>query len=837
MVNIAIPHVWRGKLSPLAEASQAQWGGKARSLAKLHTLPDTLAHVPHGVVISATVFDSLPNELQQRIRQGDVQVTLPEHLAQPLLSYLAAVAPLCFWAVRSSALDEDGQQASFAGQFDSFLNIPLSEVPQHICRVWASGFAERSLAYRQKHGLSHNTSVPAVLLQEMVVAHSAGICFSADPVQSERGVCVISAVAGLADRLVSGEVDGELYRVSAENHVFATANGTLDPEQVLRIAQLARYCEQQQQHPQDIEWAFDAQGVLYLLQSRPITTLEKVIWWDNSNIIESYSGISSPLTYTFAARAYRTVYRRLLTLFGVPSTVIAQNGEVLDNMIGYLQGQIYYNLSNWYRALSLLPGFSFNRRFMEQMMGVASGMPAELQVQSQNSKGQDTWYFAKTLMGLWRSFKQLPALRRRFYQRLNRVLNQPKALDHLSISQLMQYYRKMDQELLEHWDAPLVNDFCAMVFYGVLRQLCGRWLDGNEALQNDLIGASGSIISAEPAQKLQEMADYLRSNPPALADFSAVSRSDLPTVLARWPQFKQAFDAYLQRFSNRCLEELKLESPTWSDEPEILAQIIARLARYPQVEQHAQSRREAAENVVHERLNGWQKAIFFWVLGYARECIIERENLRFERTRVFGEARRVMRALGRQFQQQGILERADLVFYLTLEELLAYADGRSVSRDIGAVAQLRYQENQQFTSLAPLPRRFRSLGYPYRDLGQFNVKVPTSVTEHQQGTPCSPGMVRGTVRVIRDPKAIQLQEPCIFVAERTDPGWIIILPLALGLIVERGSLLSHSAIVSRELGIPGIVGVNDVTAWLQDGDEIEMDGSSGRIKLLKRANP
>lgn len=281
------------------------------------------------------------------------------------------------FAVRSSARQEDGAEHSHAGQFDTFLNVTAKEVAKAAKNVWQSGFGETVTTYRAvKSG--GEAEGPAVIVQRMIDATCAGVAFSADPVSGRRDRVVISAIAGLGERLVSGEEDGETWVVT-DTAQGPDAPDVLTRDQAQEVATLARKAEEVFGSPQDIEWAFDADG-LHILQSRPITTKllpppnpdTALTIFDNSNIVESYPGMVSPLTYSFAVHVYARVYRALVSLLGVSEYTINANASVFGNMLGRVDGRVYYNLVNWYRALALLPGFTLNRAYMETMMGVVS---------------------------------------------------------------------------------------------------------------------------------------------------------------------------------------------------------------------------------------------------------------------------------------------------------------------------------------------------------------------------------------------------------------------------------------------------------------------------------
>lgn len=815
-------------IASLDDCIAGKAGGKAKSLAiltqaQVGRIPLFLAVLPHACEVSRT-GDDPPNSPADAVTH-DLQTALPTLGPGP-------------YAVRSSALDEDGAEHSFAGQLSSFLNVAAPDVPARVADVWRSGLTGHVLAYRRERGLD-STQAPGVVIMPMIQPRVAGVAFSADPVSGDRDVAVISAVAGLGEALVSGEATGETYRVQGVDVVGASP--LLRPTEVRDIAALARACESHFGHPQDIEWAIDDAG-LWLLQSRPITTLKRgfahpddeVVWWDNSNIVESYSGVTTPLTFSFARRAYGAVYRRLLSLLGVSDAEIMRNGSVLDGMIGLYRGRIYYNLSHWYKALALLPGFSVNRKFMETMMGVSEGMPEGLTVQASRGRAQDALHLARTVVGLVRSHQRLPRDRDTFLARLADVLRKPEPpLSERSLAGLAAHYRELEAKLLHRWDAPLVNDFMAMVHYGVLKTLCVKWLgDTQGTLQNDLITATGGMVSAEPAERIKNLAGMVPAELLPVLENGTVAE-----IEAALPEPALAAGrAYLDKFGERTNDELKLESRTLHDDATPLWRAVARQMRHGSQEHGGTQKRRGAEESALARLKPHQRPVFRYVLRNAREKVRDRENLRLERTRVFGRARTILRECGKRLQEADVLDNADDVFYLEVEEVLGFVEGGTSTVSLRDLATMRKKEFQTYHTEPSPPRRFSTRGALH--LAQIkpaqSAKPPAS-GDTRHGIGCSPGTLRGPVRVIHDPTTAELNEPVIMVAERTDPGWILILPMARALIVERGSLLSHSAIVARELGIPAVVAVDGVMDWLKDGDEVELDGQTGVVTRIPKA--
>jgi pyruvate,water dikinase len=230
-----------------------------------------------------------------------------------------------------------------------------------------------------------------------------------------------------------------------------------------------------------------------------------------------------------------------------------------------------------------------------------------------------------------------------------------------------------------------------------------------------------------------------------------------------------------------------------------------------------------------------RRLLFGWVLRNARARVRDRENLRFERTRLFGRVRSIFVELGRKLHALDLLADPRDVFYLEVNEILGFIDGTTSATDLKGLVSLRRAEFDRYRSSEPPADRFETLGIVYQG-NSFQSREGQAAAgvggDQRQGIGCCPGVVRGPVRVITDPRNAVLRKGEILVAERTDPGWIMLFPSASGLLVERGSLLSHSAIVAREMGIPAIVSLSGVTRWLKDGDQVELDGGRGVVKKL-----
>jgi pyruvate,water dikinase len=812
--------ILRGK--SVLEAGTAKAGGKGLALAQMQ---EAGFRVPPFLVIPPDAFAN-----------GKLGAEATSELGQCLQELGDSLA------VRSSARSEDGAGDSHAGQFLTELDVKAKDVASAAARVLKSGLKRSVAAYRARRGHA-DVELPAVVVQEMVKAAAAGVAFAADPVSGRRDRIVVSAVKGLGDSLVSGLEDGETWMLSSPRfEVIARPMGdtVLTDDQAREVAKLCGTVSATRGKPQDIEWAYGDDGTtLYLLQARPITTPmlpeapaeEKLFVLDNSNIVESYPGLVSPLTFSFAVQAYARVYRTFLHMVGVSQKAIEAHRAELGNMLSRVDGRMYYNLGNWYRLLSLLPFFSRNRQHMETMMGVASPLPDEAMAGAAPTPGN----FAILRM-VWRLLWQairLPATYRAFMARVaDAVLPRADAprLSGLPLSALAAEYRRIEAALLDRWDAPIVNDFLCMMSFGASRKLLQRWAgDRGLALHNDVMIGQGDIISAEPARLIREAGDIARDQSDILA---ALQRENAAEVFAL-ANIGPKLSSYVERFGDRRIGELKLEQPTLNDDPTPLLRAVHASARAGRAVPDKKDPREQLRALFSG--HPLRRRLASWALAYAKARVRDRENLRFERTRIFGHARRVFLAMGHAIKARGLLAEPGHIFQLTVAEVLGIAEGSAVTGDLKNLVALRLKEQEAFARLPDPPERILMRG-AIAEKQQIETGVRRRAAETSErertGTACGGGTVTGVARVIRDPALEQVKPGEILVARHTDPGWISHFANAAAVVAERGSVLSHSAIVSRELGIPCVVALADACAWIKSGEPLEVDGSSGRVRKI-----
>jgi len=799
---------------------------KASNLIQLR---DANFNVPRFVLIPAPVFDHFRAGLSSSVTAEEIiSAPLTESLAKQILDIIRPLLDSDL-AIRSSMGDEDSARHSFAGQLDSLLNMRGSDaVLAAVKACWASAYGERAQAYRKENNLSADKISMEVIVQVMVPAEVSGVIFTTDPVARDPRVMMISVVEGLGEALVQGEVAGETVRVNRTSGEVEGTGNILKREQIVELVSISKKIEELFGAPQDIEFAI-AEDEVFILQARPITTpiYTEQMLWDNSNITESYSGVTTPLTFSVIRGSYATVYRQFLSLMGVQR----MDESVLRNLLGLYNGQVYYQLLNWFQALSWLPAFEQNKAFMEQMMGVKQSLKTGAAVKSGGRLALLRWGIR--MIGLHFASERLA---HKFLMNFNAVLREYQAKDFSTMTphQLRTAYLDLETRVLGEWRAPILNDFLAMIFFGILRRLSENWLDPGGSLHNDLLAGDGQIESLQPAKRVQALARHVISDLPLQTVFELEPNETLHRIRSQneFASFRSQLDEYLNLYGDRCMNELKLEEPNLRDDPLPLIRMIAAAAKNP-IEMPVESPVRAKAEARVSALPFFKRILVRWVMQNARRYVRNRENLRFARSRLFGLLRGILNSLGNQWAEIKILEQANDIYYLTIGEIWDFVEGTAVSQNLRGIVALRRAEYAEHkNNSAPLPDRFETFGIPYLDTPRDLLTRPSSDGMTLQGVGCCSGQIRGRTRVVRSVNEVSDLGGEILVAERTDPGWVFLYPSASGILVERGSPLSHSAIVAREMGKPIVVNIPNLTARIKSGDEVEMDGGRGTVRLL-----
>jgi phosphohistidine swiveling domain-containing protein len=901
---------------PGSAASPHTLGAKA---ARLRDLAERGIPVPPWIVLTteaaravlssvedeiSAIADAVPHadadaarDASERIARLIGDAPWPRALRDRLREGLRALRSDSGLAVRSSAAGEDGTRSSYAGQLASLLYVRVDDVESAVRACWASAWSDRAILYRQTRRLPTVGLAIAVILQEMVESRVAGVAFTADPLTGSPVEFVVAGY-GLGDGIVSDQAEtDEFVRRPAGDGWHATVRqktrrsvrhrggepGTeivpvpaeiqehpaVTLEELDTLGAYLLQIERAAGRAQDVEWAIDGRGVLFILQARPITASPdgRLALWDDGNIGESYPGITLPLTYSYVRLVYERIFTRALLQIGVPRRTIERASTSLGQLVGTIGGRLYLNVLELYRLYALVPGLDPAVRRWEGAFGVRAG-DGELRLSDKASaisrgEGARSRLPGQGLARLrTRSILALRFLTRgrdvrrlklRMTESLRRFEDVPLADP--CFEDLLERFEQIQLRCLDGWALVLFNDLYATYFSDRLARLCGEPVSANGRsasapdLRHRLLRGETGMESIAPLRSVLALAREARNHPDA-ASLLRARRPDkeIWNEIVASPSagsFRVMAMGHIRDHGHRVTDELKFEAASLHEAPWMLVSILRNYLDLG-LEPEAMARRDrelraAAEREYRRRFRGHPLRAWhaLWILEGARRTVTDRENLALVRTRAHAHLRRLFRAMGDSLVREGALSRADDIFYLRIEELQAYARGGLPECGLEGLVMLRRARYAGYEDLEPRHRilcRGSVYGrWPPARPEPPGSREPSADNATLRGVPCSAGRVRGVARVIRVACAGERVDGEILVAPVTDPGWMFLMLAAKGLIIERGSVLSHTAIIGRELGIPTIVAVEGATDRIETGDEIDMDGSTGEILVRRRA--
>ena len=832
-------------LEELDQTQVALAGGKGANLGELSRIEGI--RVPAGFCVTTDAFrrimttaPGIDDQLDRlsRVDPGDRQavrtlsaqlrrtleeIALPDELAAAITRSVTRLGGQAAYAVRSSATAEDLPTASFAGQQDSYLNVVGSAaVRQHVSRCWASLFTERAVVYRLRNGFDHRKVQMAVVVQRMVFPQAAGIAFTADPVTSNRKDVCIEASFGLGEALVAGLVNPDVYQVR-DGEVVAKAviaEPALTDAQIVRLAQLGRRIEAHFGRPQDIEWCL-VDDRFQIVQSRPITTLFPIpATSDQGNHVyvsvghqQMMTDAMKPLGLSFwqlttprpMAEAGGRLFVDVTQMLGSPASRAA-----LATALGRSDPLIGDALATIFERGDFIP-VRPDEDGAELPVGTAPAtietdpaIPAELVERGQASIAA----LQRDIQA--KSGPELPDFVLADIAELRRIMFDPRSLQVI---------------------------VAAMQATWWLNDQLQAWLGEKNAADTLTLSVSGNV-TAEMGLALLDVADVIRPHPDVVTFLQHVEDenflAELP-ALAGGGEARDAIAAYLDQYGMRCVGEIDITRPRWSERPTTLVPII--LGNIKNVEPGAgesrfeQGRQEASkkEQELLERLralpDGERKAAEAKrMIDRVRTFIGYREYPKYGMVSRYFAYKQALLEEAERLVQAHVLRETEHIFYLTFQEL------HDVVRTNQVDEQLIRQREDAFRSYQPLtpPRVLTSDGEALPGTYRRD-DLPAGVPA---GLPVSAGTIQGRARVIMDIAQADLEAGDILVTAYTDPSWTPLFVAIKGLVTEVGGLMTHGAVIAREYGLPAVVGVEHATQLIRDGQGIRVHGTDGYIELL-----
>jgi phosphoenolpyruvate synthase/pyruvate phosphate dikinase len=795
------------------------------------------------------------SEISAKIRMAIERIPISKDIAEEIAGYLAKFGEKDAFAVRSSATAEDLPTASFAGQQDTYLNIIGKEaILKHISKCWASLFTDRAVIYRMQNGFDHSKVHLSVVVQKMVFPQAAGILFTADPVTSNRKVLSIDASFGLGEAMVSGLVNADIYKVcngrvidkkisTKKLAIYALKDGgtkeqeieperqtrqALTDEQILQLERIGRKIEEHFGHPQDIEWCL-VDDTFYIVQSRPITTLYPI---PEANDQENHVYVSvghqqmmtdamKPLGLSFflltTPALMRTAGGRLFVDVA-PMLASPVGRETLINVLGKSDPLIKEAFTTIIEREDFIKSLPVDKKELGTGKSNKAVPPANYQVLND--------YDPTIVSDLIRSNQTaIEALKQNIQTKSGSDLFD-------FILEDIQQLKKTNSE----------SQSFGVIMTGMnasswINEKMNEWL-GEKNAADILSQSAPNNITSEMGLELLNVADVIRPYPEVIEYLQHVKDDNFLDELIQFDggqETRDAIDAYLNKYGMRCAGEIDITKTRWSEKPITLVPMIlnniknfepnAGNRKFEQGRQEALKKEQELLGRLKQLPDGEEKAKETKrMIDLVRNLSGYREYPKYGIVnRYFAYKQALLKEAERLVQANVIHEKED-IYYLTFEELREVV--RTNKLDYQIISK-RKDEYKLYEKLTP-PRVITSDG----EIIAGKYKRENLPAEAIVGLAVSSGVIEGRARVILNMEDADLEDGDILVTSFTDPSWTPLFVSIKGLVTEVGGLMTHGAVIAREYGLPAVVGVENATRLIKDGQRIRVNGTDGYVEIL-----
>ncbi|MBS4172859.1 phosphoenolpyruvate synthase [Bacillus sp. FJAT-49736] len=793
-------------------------------------------------------------EISRKIRQLIIEAEIPSDVVNAVSDQLTQFGEKHAYAVRSSATAEDLPHASFAGQQDTYLNIKGKDaILQHISKCWASLFTDRAVIYRIQNGFDHRHVYLSVIVQKMIIPHASGILFTADPVTSNRKVLSIDASFGLGEALVSGLVTPDCYKVqdgkivekmlaTKKLAIYGRKEGgaetqQIDPsqqktqvltdQQILQLALIGRQIEAYFRQPQDIEWCL-VEDAFYIVQSRPITTLYPI---PETNDQENHVYISvghqqmmtdamKPLGLSFwllTTPAPMRVAGGRLFVDATPQLSTPTSQKNLLNLMGQHEPLTKEALT------TIVERGNFIKMIPEDEKAQSSGpinkgMSEDFMTEIKN----DSAIVHDLIKSSQISIEEL---------KRNIETKSGTELFHF-IQEDLQQFKKI---LFNPKSSALIR--IAMNASAWVNEKMNQWL-GEKNVADTLSQSVPNNITSEMGLELLDVADAIRPYPEIIEYLQHVNDDSFLDELGKFDggqEVQVAIKAYLSKYGMRCVGEIDITKTRWSEKPAALIPMIlsniknfepnASQRKFEQGLRSAMEKEQELLGRLKQLPDGEQKAEETkQMIHLIRSFIGYREYPKYGMINRYFVYKQALLKEAEQLIQANIIREKEDIYYLTFEELHEVV--RTNNLDYQIISK-RKDEYKLYEKLTP-PRVITSDG----EIIVGTYKRENLPAEALIGLPVSSGVIEGRARVIFNMEDAVLEEEDILVTTFTDPSWTPLFVSIKGLVTEVGGLMTHGAVIAREYGLPAVVGVENATKLIKDGQRIRVNGTEGYIEIL-----
>ncbi len=748
------------------------------------------------------------------------------------------------WAVRSSTQDEDGDEKSFAGLFTTEINVKTDLLAKAIDNVHKSYASLENDLYSQDIRTNYG-----IIIQEMINPEYSGVIFSHNPESQKDETVFMNVIPGLGDNLVSGKEEAFVVKSKSGKLIFDDIQqnfiGEIFEGELISVSKSsdeiktdlynkwkilvkgAKKLSKIRSCGVDIEFCI-ANNQIYWLQVRPITTgKDEPCFWDNTASEGNYPGIILPLSIDLIKISFSKAYRGLAKFLGMPAKMLAKNENLLSNMTGEIFGAFYYNITAWQKLLYQLP---FGSKISKKITLVWGMDKAEFYP----DKVRFAWIVkVKMFFNLMFSIIFLKSIKKKYIKRYDLIQNKIDSSDLKSKSypELVELYIELEHKMIDNWEAPLLNN----LFTVIMMIISGKVIAKSKLNSlypnfiNDSLFAQSDVISVRIVNEFKLILNYIKSDEGLKNLFGNKNPKEIyDNLQSDTYDIYQIISDYIKSYGDRSSQaELKMETITYKEDPVTFIAYIKENLKYDFEQKNNQIVFDYKSIVrKHYKYNLVYRILISWVVKKTINRVSDRENFRFMRTRTYGLVRRIFREIDSKLLSDNLVHEKNDSLYLKLDELLNPINSTDFKEIIKKrkVKYVEYSDIDRSTRYVQKGEELSTIEPDLENISESGIK----------GIGCCSGVVKAEVRIFdNDSELPEDTEGKIFIANYFEPGKLGLFAQAKGLISARGNLLGHTAILCREMGIPSIVGAKTILNRLKDGDVIEMNGSTGKIEIIK----
>lgn len=800
--------------------------------------------------IDYTNADSIV-EKSAEIRQLIMDAEFPENVMEATKNIFSSHFSKYF-AVRSSAVAEDLEDASFAGQQDTYLNVVADDVPYRVKCCWASYWTDRAVKYRHDAGINHLEQGIAVVIQKMVESEISGVMFTADPLTGKDDI-IIEASWGLGESIASGIVTPDHYTYSRDGKIecqvmdkhqgyfLRDGKNTLvdiEPDKVSvrcasdeiikAVAEQGLILEKHFNMPQDIEWAYE-NGKVYILQSRAVTTLGDFSekdgkLWSRAYGDEYWADATTPLFYTTMGKMLVEIVNhegaRKMGYKDLYDAPLIKLHKTRVYFYAYTLECVFAHYPKFIRSKEILNYFPVKDH--ERILAMPNDYFHAALSQIKIALGDRDGMINRTD----KAYKKWAAE----FMEFCRENIDSKDLTAMSDEEIDKLYWDLETASMKHYRLIRYGMVSHSILFNLLaKNWLKKWLNDDGSIYATLMAGLPGNKTVATNIAFTKLAKVIKDNPDISEKIESMGFTDfLAWMDSNENVLTPAMDEFLAEFGHRS-NTREIMVPRWREDREYVLNIALQISKnYTDVaalEKQRASEREAKLEEVKGQLGFFKRKILGFVLRIAQTYLTFRENQRFYLDHILYRQRVIFLEIGRRFVEKGLLGEVNDIFFLEESEIFAMLKGEA-----GPDAAVFKKRKDDFEKYAPhLPPKFLMDGIDFDD--------PDDITGAQDsigGAASSPGTYTGTIRVITDIRNLaEVQEGEILVTSNTDPGWTAVFSRLGGLITETGGILCHGAVISREYHIPAVTAVKDATKKLHTGQKVTLDGSNGIIHILE----